>query len=326
MKNQPLVVAACCWLLLSATAAACINIYGTDSHGHAVMFPKDHTSRIDRLRQTTIDKDYWREQVSILAKDHESGNFKRRSDYAAALIYLGRPNEAIAILEEVAPENPDEYIVAANLGTAYELSGDLEQALHWIRKGYELNPTSHWGSEWLHIKILEAKLELAADPDWLKTHSVLGLDFGNDAAPRLPEETIIDVTGTTLAIEEIVSGVDYQLHERLKFVQSPDPIVGDLLFDLGNLVALAEVAEKAVPLYEFAEEYGVKDPALTGRRVEHFRSLIAANVRSGTRDEFDPQPVIIALVIVATVFLAFVGLVIFGFVRWRKSRRQTPES
>jgi hypothetical protein len=326
MKYQTFVVAPCCWLFFSAAAVACINVYGTDGDGHAVMFPREHTSRIDRLRQATIDQNYWQEQATILSEDLETGDFKQRSDYAAALIYLGRADEAITILEEVEREHPDEYIVASNLGTAYELSGDVEKALHWIRKGYELNPTSHSGSEWLHVRILEAKLELASDPDWLKTHSVLGLDFGNDAAVTLPSETILGLSGAPLTMEEIISGVDYQLNERLKFVNPPDPIVGDLLFDLGNLVALAEVAEKAVPLYEFAEEYGVRDPTLTGRRVEHFRSLIAANVRSGTTDEVKTERVIIFLLILATVFSAFVGLAIFAIVRWRKSRRKATES
>lgn len=326
MKYQTFVVAACCWLLFSAAAAACINVYGTDGDGHAVMFPREHTSRIDWLRQATIDQNYWQEQATILSENLETGDFKQRSDFAAALIYLGRVDEAIPILEDIEREHPDEYIVASNLGTAYELGGDLEKAYYWIRKGYEQNPTSHSGTEWLHVKILEAKLKLASDPDWLKSHSVLGLDFGNEAAPTLPDETIIDVTGATLTMEEIVSGVDYQLNERLKFVAPRDPIVGDLLFDLGNLVALTEVVEKAVPIYEFAGEYGVRDSTLTGRRVEYFRSLIAANVRSGTTDEIQPHRVIIFLLIFATVLLAFVGLVIFAIVRWRKPRKKATES
>jgi len=46
-----------------------------------------------------------------------------------------------------------------DLGTAYELAGKNEPALRWIREGLRRNPNSHKGTEWLHVKILEAKIE-----------------------------------------------------------------------------------------------------------------------------------------------------------------------
>jgi hypothetical protein len=55
--------------------------------------------------------------------------------------------------------------VAANLGTALELLGNKEEALHWIREGIRRNPQSHEGTEWLHAKILEAKIAAQKDAD-----------------------------------------------------------------------------------------------------------------------------------------------------------------
>lgn len=34
---------------------------------------------------------------------------------------------------------------------------------------------SNYGSEWLHVAILETKLAMAKDPAWLRSHSVLML-------------------------------------------------------------------------------------------------------------------------------------------------------
>ena len=46
--------------------------------------------------------------------------FNERSDYAVALMYLGRGGEAIKLLQELEKEQPGQYFVAANLGTAFE--------------------------------------------------------------------------------------------------------------------------------------------------------------------------------------------------------------
>src|SRR5262245_12116318 len=59
-------------------------------------------------------------------------NFNDRSDYSVALMYLGRNQEAVALLEQLEKEKPGEYFIAANLGTACELSGNNEEALRWI--------------------------------------------------------------------------------------------------------------------------------------------------------------------------------------------------
>ena len=71
-------------------------------------------------------------------------------------------------------------------GSSVQHIGDNEQALHWISEGIRLNKDSHWGTEWLHVKILEAKIAAAKDPEWIKTHSVLELDFGKGEVPVMP--------------------------------------------------------------------------------------------------------------------------------------------
>ncbi len=55
-------------------------------------------------------------------------------------------------------QHPNDYSIIANLGTAYELTGNDEKALELIRKAVAINPNSHYNSEWIHVRILEEKV------------------------------------------------------------------------------------------------------------------------------------------------------------------------
>ena len=140
-------------------------------------------------------------------------------DYAVALIHLGRHEAAIEALLAREAARPGDYATAANLGTAYELMGALEDAVVWIARGIERNPQSHHGTEWLHLAILHAKLQLRGDAAWLKHHSVLDSAAGNRTS------------------EEIVRAIDYQLGERLQFVEPADAVVCDLFYQAAVRVA-----------------------------------------------------------------------------------------
>jgi tetratricopeptide (TPR) repeat protein len=134
---------------------------------------------------------------------------------AVRLIDQGRATEAVKLLEDAVQRWPKQYSLASNLGTAYELTGNNEQALRWVKRGMELRPSSHFGTEWLHVEILKAKQEIAKDADWLKTHSVIDLEKTPRSKARL--------------------ALRYQLKERSKLVPAPDAIVADLYYLLGKI-------------------------------------------------------------------------------------------
>lgn len=188
------------------------------------------------------------------------GDFRDRTNYAVALCRRGQALRALELLLQAEAEQPGEYIVAANLGTAYELTGNNAEALRWILAGIERNAKSHEGTEWLHVKILEAKLKLAADSDWLAAHSVLGLNFGSDEQPATPAGHVTDQFGLAKTIAEVQIAIEYQLHERLGLVAAPDAIVASLLADLGNLLALGHAPHKAARVYALAVEYARRTP------------------------------------------------------------------
>jgi tetratricopeptide (TPR) repeat protein len=231
---------------LAIPAHACLNYYRKNIKGEIIEVGSTdvHPQLLQLLTQHP-------EHDNIKSRDlgPEPGaeaDFQVRNDYAANLIRQGKTRRAIEMLESIEQRRPGEYIVAANLGTAYELHGDVDRAYQWISEGIKRNPKVHEGTEWLHLRILEVKRELAKDPSWLETHTVLDFDFGQDAVPNLP--AVWGARGE----EQVLLALRIQLHERLAFVFPPDPIVGELLGVYADSAALRWPVEVALPLYDFA--------------------------------------------------------------------------
>lgn len=209
------------------------------------------------------------DELTKLQAAAEQGDYRAKSNYAVALARHGDAREAIYILQQVEAEHPGEYIVAANLGTAYELAGDNQLALEWITTGLRRNPDSHEKSEWVHVKILQAKLATAKDPAWLKSHSILGLDFGAAAEPRSPAEAATDADGHVRSLADVRVSLEYQLRERLSLVAAPDLVVSSLLGDLGNILVLYKLPRHAYRVYALAANYAPEENALLGKRLQY---------------------------------------------------------
>jgi tetratricopeptide (TPR) repeat protein len=253
LKSFGLVIA----LASSAVALACINETGTNRLGKPV--PVDTPLGYLRagLEGTRSERERidWAEKVT--AQSRRVRDFATLNELAVVLIHFGRAREAVVLLEVLEKRYPDSYEVATNLGTAYELLGDNERALRWIREGVLRNPDSHEGSEWIHIRILEAKrARKERDP------SLLALDFGREDMPRLPAGN----AGTAPSPADLSRDVFLQLAERTQFVRPRDAVVAGLLFDWGNLEMATGTLEVADLAYEFALEYGHAERALIERR------------------------------------------------------------
>jgi tetratricopeptide (TPR) repeat protein len=268
-------------LLVAVPMAAfgCINVYGTTAEGRQidaescshdlarVIDPEHRKSREERNAEALA----LREQDA--AADPSIAN---RNDLAAMAMRNGQFERAYNVLVAIEEEDPGAYRVAANLGTALELLGRNEEARRWIAEGIARNVDNHAGTEWLHLRILDAKLALARDPTWLNTHSVLGTDFGHDDAPAKRVTMPAGNDGQVIdAPLEVQFGICYQMMERLPFTPTPDPVVGSLLFDAGNIAYRHDTLDNAIKLYELAQTYTVADPELLARRLAHTRALLA---------------------------------------------------
>lgn len=199
-----------------------------------------------------------------------SPNLNSGIHHSANLLRNNQPQEALELLKTLNTLYPHEYKVATNMGTAYELLGDDVAALQWIKRGIELNPQSHYGSEWVHVKILEAKLAAKHDPHWFERSSILGLPFRKDGmmAPQVIFPTTN--TGKPANLLNMIDHVGLQLKERMSLVPPQDPVVANLLFDLSYLLALQKSYENAADISQISSLYGDKQAEQT---TTHFQQL-----------------------------------------------------
>ena len=230
---------------------ACVNEYRTRLTGEVVYTDPVDGKVYHRKKDSLMLKKRAKKQLADYKNTH---HIEQYSDYAATLIFLGKYKKAKSIYEEIERMSPHLYTTASNLGTIYELIGKPDSALIWIKKSIELNPESHYGSEWIHIKILEHKILTSNSTN----QSILGLDFGNDELPSNPNN---------YNLEELRNHIWHQLSERTVFVKPQNLIVGNIYFDLGNVIAQTHDVQAALESYEAAKEYGFKSDLMDKRIV-----------------------------------------------------------
>ncbi len=229
------------------------------------------------------------------------------SDKGLILILLERYQEAIKLYLEIEKTNPNRYSTASNIGTAYELIGQNENALKWIKKSVELEPKSHHNSEWIHIKILEAKIK---GEQFYTTKFLLKTEFGKDTLPKSKL--------TTKQLQDLSIALYYQLNERISFVKPKEKIVAQLLFDLGNVSFLLENYKDALAIYEQAKRYGYKDKLIV-QRIEQTKIQIKKALKQNLNSRIDTQNKSPYLIYVISIF--FVLFLSFALIIYRKKTR-----
>jgi tetratricopeptide (TPR) repeat protein len=256
MKPQILSIFLLIFFLSASSVFGCLQPVGESFIGQKMEIEDISAPDFTKNLTTHKDRAYWeklRDDVIKQQKDHPV--MDNSNNLAVALVHLGQIAEAIRILEDSEKKRPGFYSTAANLGTAYELNGENQKALEWIKEGIKRNEKSHLGTEWLHVKILEAKIAMEKEPDWLAKHSVLGIDFNADEILK-QQNLWKDNLGQQMSPAEIEEALIYQLHERLEFVKPPEPVVADLLTDLSNVFALRRPPEYANAIKDLSISYG----------------------------------------------------------------------
>jgi tetratricopeptide (TPR) repeat protein len=240
-------------LLCYSTSFSCFNeYYALDSKGNFHQIEMDQIRFNQAFDQRKIEK----QLINLEERLKKNTDFKLLSDYGLHLVQAGKVKEALVIFEKLAELHPNEYSIIANLGTTYELSGQNEKALEYIRKGIEINPNSHGGSEWVHVKILEAKIAMEKDPAYLKTHSVLNLSSKQKQSKKTFDQLYI------------------QLQERFPFSpKEVNPIMADLFVELGDHYFESISYEHAKAFYQIAQIYYKSDRKDIAEKIEHAREL-----------------------------------------------------
>lgn len=267
-------------LAAALPVSACINDFGTNRHGRFVMPVGYAGERLKPYLVTPPDKSGLVEwSADVVANVRKAPNFFNLINLSAVLIRLGKLPEAVKLLQFVEQKYPGRYETASNMGTAYELMGRNEEALKWISEGVKRNPDDHYGTEWLHAEILKAKLGQLQAP--APGRSILNLDFGNDAMPKRPASLPLRKDGKPHSLFDVGIALRYQLIERIKFVDAPDPMVAGMLLDWANLELLAGSVESADVLYDTALRYGSKElPTIKRRKAQVAQILKEAKTKS----------------------------------------------
>lgn len=261
-------------LLLSAVllhlipdATACVNVDGTDLHGNSRISSGPFPAKIlkSSLQQSPVAR---LARLTEARSGKTDDDFSRRELEGVECLFDGRYERAVELFKQNEAEQPGRYSTAANLGTACELTGDLESALKWISEGIIRNPESHQGTEWLHVMILQTRIKLKQDPSYLDKNRVL------DISEQVSGKTIIDLDGQRFSTKQVANALLYQLSERMFFVKPPDPVVADLLFAYARLEAGTVDVESGLQLLEMARDYGFRDQALLEGETSRYRSAI----------------------------------------------------
>lgn len=178
------------------------------------------------------------------------------SDKGYILIIEKKYDEALSLYLKIEKLKPNRYSTASNLGTLYELMGNNKEALKWINKSVAINSKSHNGSEWLHSRILEAKIN---GGKYQTAKFLLNTDFGKEIKPVSQLDTI--------QLNKLDKSLNYQLNERMSFIKPKDNIIAILLFELGTIKMIKGEFNTAKPILEEAKNYGLNSQILEKRLI-----------------------------------------------------------
>jgi hypothetical protein len=141
-----------------------------------------------------------------------SSGIEARADAAMAALRSGRTEEAITALLAIDASQPGWAGTALRLGLVHELAGRWDEAVVWVARASEREAGAPGDTAWLHLAILQAKRQLRADPQWLRTHGVLGVDAGGRP------------------VEEVLRAIELQLAARSPLVPPTDAVMCELYY------------------------------------------------------------------------------------------------
>src|SRR5262249_2411975 len=80
------------------------------------------------------------------------------ADLGALYVGLGEPGKAVALLRPAQRAYANHFRIAANLGTAFQLQGDLQQAALCLEQAVRLAPGKFQKAEEAHLKLVRQRL------------------------------------------------------------------------------------------------------------------------------------------------------------------------
>jgi tetratricopeptide (TPR) repeat protein len=79
------------------------------------------------------------------------------ADLGALQVRLGAPVKAVEVLRAAQRKNSEHFRIAANLGTAWQIQGDLEESARALREAVRLAPAKWKTAEEYHLKLVQRR-------------------------------------------------------------------------------------------------------------------------------------------------------------------------
>lgn len=212
------------------------------------------TERPRDLPVSPLREDYLAvaERLEKLAKTRAL-TAEEAADLGAVHVRLGQPDKAVGVLLPAARKHPDHFRLAANLGTAFQLSGDSERAIEYLTETVRLAPEKFRDFEKAHLQLVKLRAkEGRAGNTPAAVDDLFGVTFGGEPG-KLPEAERKKLPANAVAVVE-------QLALWL-------PADGRLLWQLGELAnAHGDVRTAAAVFDGCVTEFALNSTELRKRR------------------------------------------------------------
>lgn len=183
------------------------------------------------------------------------------ADLGAVYIRLGKPDKALNLLAPAVRKFPEHFRIAANLGTAFQLTGDLARAATQLEEAVRLAPAKLKPFEQAHLKLITLRLKegkAASAPT--SVDDLFGVKYvgakGDPEPNALAEAEKKKLPADALATVQ-----------QLALWLPADP---RLLWQLGELCnALGDVLSAASALDGCVTEFALAAPDLRKRRLRY---------------------------------------------------------
>jgi tetratricopeptide (TPR) repeat protein len=194
---------------------------------------------------------HYRTEAEKLAKSSRQRKLSadEAADLGALLVRLGEGARAVEVLRTAQRENPKDFTLAANLGTAWQMQGDWAQAAACLEQAVLLAPPKQRPLERLHLKLVRLRARQAADA--VELDDLFGLRY--QTAGQLTETERKSFPKDAVA----------HLQQLALWL----PADGRLLWQLGELAgANGDTAIAAAILEGCVTEFGMRSDKLNAHR------------------------------------------------------------
>lgn len=270
MKIKRLILLLLTFILLSNTLFAFQYTCGTNVYGEE----RTQIADIPNFYRH-FNKDFSLAYInSFDLKQIEIYEYKTQSDVAVHLARLGRIKESLNILRNIYYRHPEEFIILSNLTFLYELNGKIDSALFINEKSLDRFSKTYKGSNWVHMKILQAKLKMQMDSNWIYNHKVLNLQLKH--AKKITKRTgdNTDVDEQFRENNSVISSIIYHIKERIPYTPAPDLLLSSVIAESAELMAQEFSMEHAVYLYYLALEYDPSDTKHIKNEIQYLKRLM----------------------------------------------------